>query len=58
MKCQNECQNQSAWVLTLSLKPFKHQDDSNDIPQPLSEFQVDFPLLRIKDYPGCLNREE
>ena len=29
-----------------------HQDDSNDTPQPICEFQVDFPLLWIKDYPG------
>ena len=29
-----------------------HQDDSIDTPQPISEFQVDFPLLWMKDYPG------
>ena len=29
-----------------------HQDDSNDTPQPICEFQVDFPLLWIKDSPG------
>ena len=57
MKCQNECQTQSAWVLTLSQKQ-AHHDDSNDIPQPLCEFQVDFPLFRIKDYPGFPNRME
>ena len=29
-----------------------HQDDSNDTPQSVCEFQVGFPLLRIKAYPG------
>ena len=29
-----------------------HQDDSNDTPQPICEFQVGFPLLWIKDKPG------
>ena len=30
----------------------RHQDDSNDTPQPLGECQVDFPVLWIKAYPG------
>ena len=25
-----------------------HQDDSNDTPQPICQFQVSFPLLRIR----------
>ena len=29
-----------------------HQDDLNDTLQPISECQVSFPLLWIKDYPG------
>ena len=29
-----------------------YQDDSNNTPQPIFEFQVDFPLLCIKAYPG------
>ena len=38
----------------LSLHRFwpAHQDDSNDTPQPICEFQADLPLLWIKDYPG------
>ena len=47
----DECQTQSAKVLALPWKR-AHQDDSNDTPQPIGEFQVDFPLLWIKDYPG------
>ena len=38
-------------VLAL-LRERAHQDNSNDPPQRTSEFQVDFPLLWIKDYPG------
>ena len=43
----DECKTQSAWVLTL---PWKRalQDDSYYTPQPISEFQVGFPLLRIR----------
>ena len=29
-----------------------HQDNSNDTPQHICEFQVGFPLLWIKAYPG------
>ena len=29
-----------------------NQDDSNDIPQPIYEGQVDFPILWIEAYPG------
>ena len=29
-----------------------YQDDSRDTPQPISKFQVSFPLLWIKAYPG------
>ena len=47
----DEYQTQSAEVLALPLK-WAHQDDSNDTQQPICEFQVDFPLLWIKDYPG------
>ena len=47
----DECQTQSAYVLALPCKR-AYQDDSNDTPQPIFEFQVDFPLLWIKDYPG------
>ena len=47
----DECQTQSAWVLTLSRKR-AHLDDSKDTPQPICEFQVDFPLLWIKAYLG------
>ena len=47
----DECQTQSAWVLTLPWKR-AHQDNSNDTPQPICEFQVGFPLLRILAYPG------
>ena len=47
----DECQTQSAKVLGLPWKR-AHQDESNDTPQPIWEFQVDFPLLWIKDYPG------
>ena len=47
----DECQTQSAWVLALPWER-THQDDSNDTPQPICEFQVNFPLLWIKDYPG------
>ena len=47
----DECQTQSAWGLALP-RERAHQDDSNDTPQPICEFQVDFPLLWIKDYPG------
>ena len=45
--------NEYQWakVLTLLWK-WAHQDDSNDTPQPICEFQVDIPLLWIKDYPG------
>ena len=38
----DEYQTQSAWVLTLPWKR-AHQDDSNDTPQIISEFQVNFP---------------
>ena len=47
----DECQTQSAWVLALPGER-AHQDDLNDTPQPICEFQVDFPLLWIKAYPG------
>ena len=47
----DECQTHSAWVLTLPWE-WAHQDDSNDTPQPIGEFQFDFPLLWIKAYPG------
>ena len=47
----NECQTQSAWVLALPWE-LAHQDDSNDTPQPICEFQVGFHLLLIKAYPG------
>ena len=47
----DEYQTQLAKVLTLLWKR-AHQDDSNDTPQPICEFQVDFPLLWIKDHPG------
>ena len=43
----DECQTQSAWVLTLSRKR-AHPDDQNDTPQPICEFQVGFPLLWIR----------
>ena len=42
----DECQTQSAIVWPLP-KP-AHQDDSNDTPQPICEFQVSFLLLRIR----------
>ena len=45
------CQTQSASVLALPWKR-AHQDDSNDTSQPRREFQVDLPLLWIKDYLG------
>ena len=47
----DEYQTQSAQVLALPLKR-AHLDDSNDTPQHIGVFQVDFPLLWIKDYPG------
>ena len=47
----DECQTQPAWVLTMS-RERAHQDNSNDTPQLICEFQVSFPLLRIKAYPG------
>ena len=47
----NECQTQSAWVLVLPWER-AHQDDSNDTPQSIREFQVGFPLLWIKAYPS------
>ena len=47
----DECQTQSAWDLTLSRKRL-YQDNLNDTPQPICEFQVGFPLLWIKAYPG------
>ena len=37
----DEYQTQSAKVLTL-LWELAHQDDSNDTPQPICEYQVDF----------------
>ena len=43
----DECQILSAWLLTLPQKR-AHQDDSNDTLQPICEFQVSFPLLRIR----------
>ena len=43
----NKCPTQSAWVLALPQER-AHQDDSNDTPQPMCEFQVSFPLLRIR----------
>ena len=43
----DDCKSQSAWVLTLSQKQ-AHQDDSNHTQQPICEFQVSFPLLRIR----------
>ena len=46
-----ECQTQKAKVLALPWKR-AHQDDSNDTPQPICEFLVDFSLLWIKAYPG------
>ena len=30
----------------------KYQDDSKNTPQPICEFQVNFPLLWIEGYPG------
>ena len=42
----DECQLQSAWVLALPWKR-AHQDDSNDTPQPICEFQVGFPLRTV-----------
>ena len=47
----HQCQTQSAWVLALPLKR-AHQNDSNDTPQHICEFQVGFSLLWIKAYPG------
>ena len=47
----DESQTQFAWVLVLPWER-AHQDDSNDTPLPICEFQVSFPLLRIKAYPG------
>ena len=46
----DECQTQSPWVLAL---PYEraHQDNQKDTPQPICEFQVDFPLLWIEAYP-------
>ena len=41
-----ECQTQSVLVLVPWWKQ-AHQDDSNDTPQPIGEFQVGFPLLWI-----------
>ena len=38
----DECQTQSAWVLTLPWER-AHQDNSNDTPQPICEFQASFP---------------
>ena len=46
-----ECQTWSEKVLALP-RERAHQDDSNDTPQPICEFQVGFPLLWIKAYPG------
>ena len=46
----DECQTQSAWVLALPWER-AHQDNSNDTPQHMCEFQVCFPLLWIKAYP-------
>ena len=43
---------QSMMNSKLSPRKQAHQEDSNDTPQPICEFQVDFPLLWIKDYPG------
>ena len=43
----NECQTKSAKVLVLPWKR-AHQDNSNDTPQPICEFQVSFPWLRIR----------
>ena len=42
-----ECQTQSALVLALPWKQ-ANQDDSNDTPQPVNEFQVSYPLLWIR----------
>ena len=42
----DEGQTQSALVLAL-LRKQAYQDDSNDTPQAICEFQVDFPLLWI-----------
>ena len=47
----DDCQTLSAWVLALPWEQ-AHQDDSKDTPQVISEFQVDFPLLWMKAYPG------
>ena len=47
----DERQTQSAWVLALPWER-AHQNDSNDTPQPICEFQVDFPFLWIKAYSG------
>ena len=47
----DECRTQPAWVLALPWE-WAHQYDSNDTPQPIGEFQVDFPLLWIKANPG------
>jgi len=46
----DECQTQSAGVL--ALRKQAHQEDSNNTPQPICDFQVGFPLLWIKAYPG------
>ena len=46
-----ECQTLSAEFLALPQR-LAYQDNSNDTTQPVCEFQVDFPLLWIKDYPG------
>ena len=43
----DECQTHYAWGLILPWKR-AHQDNSNDTPQPIPEFQVGFPLLRIR----------
>ena len=43
----DEYQSQSAKVLALPWEQ-AHQDESNDAPHPLWEFQVRFLLLRIK----------
>ena len=47
----DECHPQFAWVLVLSWER-ADQDDSNNTPQPICEFQVSFPILWIKAYPA------
>ena len=44
----DECQTQS-WARVLAMPQEQtHQDNSNDTPKPICEFQVSFSLLRIR----------